>query len=196
MPLHFAPPPANGSTLVHAGLNRLSTRTSPLSGTVVDFSALQLSQPHAVYDLRVAAVVAGRGLASATQTGFRYLVTGGDVAIAAAEVHAGTDGTATLLANINYGPYVEATAQALRQVAALPSVATAPYEVRLLRSAPIYLIALWLKPDSGTGDIIYPVAPAPPGLQAGQPYAEADFIRAILPLAEKRAAESDPRRVP
>jgi hypothetical protein len=196
MPLHFAAPPANGSSLVQAGLNRLSTRTSPLSGTAVDFSALELSQPHAVYDLRVGNVVAGRGLASATQTGFRYLVTGGGEAIAAAEVQANAAGTATLLANINYGPYVEATSQALTQVAALPSVAAASYEVRLLRSAPIYLIALWLKPDSGTGDIIYPVAPAPPGLQAGQPYAEADFISAILPLAQKRAAKSDPATVP
>jgi hypothetical protein len=141
-----------------------------------------LSQPHAVYDLRIGNVVAGRGLASATQTGFRYLVTGGGEAIAAAEVQANAAGTATLLANINYGPYVEATSQALTQVAALPSVAAASYEVRLLRSAPIYLI--------------YPVAPAPPGLQAGQPYAEADFISAILPLAQKRAAKSDPATVP
>jgi hypothetical protein len=77
MPLHFAAPPANGTTLVQAGLNRLSTRTSPLSGRVVDFSTLELSQPHAVYDLRVNAVAAGGGLESATQTGFRYLVTGG-----------------------------------------------------------------------------------------------------------------------
>jgi hypothetical protein len=196
MPLHFAAPPANGSTLVQTGLNRLSTRTSPVLGTAVDFSALQLSQPHAVYDLRVGAVVAGRGLASATQTGFRYLVTGGGAAIAAAEVQADAAGTATLLANINYGPYVEATAQALTQVAALPAVGAASYEVRLLRSAPIYLIALWLKPDSGTGDIIYPVAPAPPGLEAGQPYTEAAFISAILPLAERRATKSDPTTLP
>jgi hypothetical protein len=196
MPLHFAAPPANGTTLVQAGLNRLSTRTSPLSGTVVDFSTLELAQPHAVYDLRVPDIVAGRGLASATLTGFRYLVTGGGANVAAAEVLADAAGTATLLANINYGPFVEATAQALKQVAALPSVGAASYEVRLLRCSPIYLMALWLKPDSGTGDIIYPLAPAPPGLQAGRSYSAADFISAILPLAEKRATKRDPAMVP
>ena len=196
MPLHFAAPPANGTTLVQAGLNRLSTRTSPLSGRVVDFSTLELSQPHAVYDLRVNAVAAGGGLESATQTGFRYLVTGGGATVAAAEVLSDAAGNATLLANINYGPFVEATAQALTKVAALPSAGATSYEVRLLRCAPIYLIALWLKPDSGTGDIIYPLAPTPPGLQAGQSYTAADFIGAILPLAEMRAAKRDPAMVP
>ena len=196
MPVHFAAPPANGTTLVEAGLNRLSTRPSPLSGTAVNFSALQVSQPHAVYDLRPGGIVYGGGLASATLTGFRYLVAGGGTTVAAAEVQVSSDGVATLLANINYGPYVEATAQALTQVAALPAVGAASYEVRLLRSSPIYLIALWLKPDSGTGDIIYPLAPAPPGLQAGQPYTAADFIKAILPLAQKRVEKKDPATVP
>ena len=195
MPLHFAAPPANGSSLVEAGLNRLSTRTSPLSGTV-DFRTLQVSQPHAVYDLRPGSVADGGGLASAALTGFRYLVAGDGATIAAAEVQVDSAGVATLLANINYGPYVEATAQALTRVAALPAVGAASYEVRLLRSSPIYLIALWLKPDSGTGDIIYPLAPAPPGLQAGQPYAAADFINAILPLAQKRVEKKDPASVP
>jgi hypothetical protein len=196
MPVHFAPPPANGTTLVEAGLNRVSTRTSPLSGTGVDFSTLQVSQPHAVYDLSPGGIVNGGGLASATPTGFRYLVAGGGTTVAAAEVQVNSNGVATLLANINYGPYVGATAQALTQVAALPAVGAASYEVRLLRSSPIYLMALWLKPDSGTGDIIYPLAPAPPGLQAGQPYTAADFIKAILPLAQKRVEKKDPAMVP
>ncbi len=196
MPVHFAAPPANGNTLVEAGLNRLASRRSPLSGIVVNFSALQVSQPHAVYDLRPGGVVSGGGLASATLTGFRYLVAGGGATVAAAEVQVGAAGAATRLANINYGPYVEATAQALTQVAALPAAGAASYEVRLLRSSPLYLIALWLKPDSGTGDIIYPLAPAPPGLQANQPYAAADFINAILPLAQARVEKNDPATLP
>jgi hypothetical protein len=196
MPVHFAAPPANGATLVEAGLHRLSTRTSPLSARAVDFSSLQVSQPHAVYDLRPGDVVGGSGLASATLTGFRYLVAGGGTTIAAAEVQVDTAGAARLLANINYGPYVAATAQALTEVVALPAVGATSYEVRLLRSAPLYLIALWLKPDSGTGDIIYPLAPAPPGLQAGQSYTVADFISAILPLAQKRTEQKEPAMVP
>lgn len=196
MPIHFAAPPANGTSLVQAGLKKLSTRTSPLSGRGVDFNALELSPPHAVYDLRADAVAAGGGLASATQTGFRYLVTGGGVNVAAAEVHADANRTATLLANINYGQFVEASARALTQVAALPAVGAASFEVRLLRFSAIALMALWLNADSGTGDIIYPLAPAPPGLQAGQSYSAADFMSAILPLVQRRVEKKDPAAVP
>ena len=116
MPLHFATEPTNGTSLVLQGLNKLSTRVSHLSGRAVDFTALHVQQPQAVYDLRADAVASGGGLASASLTSFRYLVEGGGANIAAAEVLADATGTATLLANINYGPFVEATARALSQV--------------------------------------------------------------------------------
>jgi hypothetical protein len=196
MPLRYAAEPANGTDLVRAGLNRLSTRTSHLTGRGVDVNALQVTKPHAVYDLRADAVANGGGLESAVFSGFRYLVGDGDTAVAAAEVQADTAGNATLLANLNYGPFVAATAQALPKVAALAPVSAGSYEVRALRFAAIGLMALWLKPDSGGADIIYPLAPAPPGLQADEPYTADDFFRAVRPLAQKRAAESGRTTVP
>jgi hypothetical protein len=192
MPLHFAAEPTNGSSLVHRGLGQVATRTSPLSERGVDFAALQLSPPHAVYDLRADAVAKGGGLASATATGFRYLISGGGVNMAAGEVHTDATGAATLLANINYGPYVEATAKALTQVANLPAVSAGSFEVRLLRFSAIALLALWLKPDSGGADILYPLDPAPAPLQAESAYSAADFFKAILPLAQKRAEKKGP----
>jgi hypothetical protein len=65
-------------------------------------------------------------------------------------------------------------------------VGAASYEVRLLRFSAIALMALWLKPDSGAADIIYPLAPAPDGLQAERAYAVDEFLAAIVPLAQKR----------
>ena len=194
MTLHFATEPTNGSALVQQGMHKLSKRPNPLSGRAVDFSALAVQPPHAVYDLRADAVAGG--LESATASGFRYLVEGNGTNIAAAEVHAEATGTATLLANINFGPFVDATAKALAQVATLPSVQAGSYEVRLLRFSAIALMALWLKPDAGGADIIFPLAPAPDGLHAGQSYSEADFLKAILPLAQKRASKKGQATVP
>jgi len=194
MTLHFATEPRNGSALVQQGMHKLSKRPNPLSGRAVDFSALAVQPPHAVYDLRADAVAGG--LESATASGFRYLVEGNGTNIAAAEVHAEATGTATLLANINFGPFVDATAKALAQVATLPAVQASSYEVRLLRFSAIALMALWLKPDAGGADIIFPLAPAPDGLHAGQSYSEADFLKAILPLAQKRASKKGQATVP
>lgn len=186
MPLHFATEPKNGTALVQNALNKLATRPSPLSGRALDFNALQVQPPHAVYDLRADAIANGGGLASAKASGFRYLVETGGANIAAAEVLADAGGNATLLANVNYGPYVEATARALAQVATLSAVGAGSYEVRLLRFSAIALMALWLKPDSGGADIIYPLAPAPDGLQAERAYSVDEFLQAIVPLAQKR----------
>jgi hypothetical protein len=192
MPLHFAAEPLNGSALVHKGLGKVATRTSPLSARGVDLTTLQLSPPHAVYDLRADVVARGGGLESATATGFRYLVHAGGVNIAAGEVLTDSSGAATLLANINYGPFVEATAQGLTEVAKLPAVGAGSFEVRLLRFSAIALVALWLKSDSGGADIVYPLAPAPPSLEAGSPYTAGDFFHVIRPLAKIRAEKRGP----
>lgn len=196
MPIHFAAEPANGSALVRHQLERAHTRPSPLTAKAVELSALQINPPHAVYDLRADEIASGRGIASAKHTGYRYLVTAAGANIAGAEVHVDGSGAASLVANINYGPYVEATAHALTQAGALPSVAAGSYEARLLRFSAINLMALWLKPDSGGADIFYPLAPAPVGVNANQPYTEADFLAAIRPLAERRASKQDKASVP
>jgi hypothetical protein len=196
MAIHYASEPANGSTLVRASLEKVTTRPSPLSGQGVEFNALQLSAPHAVYDLRADKVAGGGGLSSAAHTGFRYLVSGNGKHVAAAEVLADEGGAAKLVANINYGQFVEASANGLTQAAALPAVAAGSYEGRLLRFAAIGLMALWLKPDGGGADIFYPLAPAPAGLQAGRTYSEAELFAAIRPLAEKRAEKTEKGSVP
>jgi hypothetical protein len=190
MPLHFATEPKNGTALVQKALGKLATRPSPLSERAVDFNALQVQQPHAVYDLRADAIAHGDGLASAKASGFRYLIGTVGTTVAAAEVLADANGNATLLANVNHGPYVEATARALAQVATLSAVGAGSYEVRLLRFSAIGLMALWLKPDAGGADIIYPLAPAPDGLQAERAYPVDEFLQAIVPLAQKRVGAS------
>jgi hypothetical protein len=196
MAIHYAKEPANGSTLVRAGLEKVSTRPSPLTATGVDLKGLELSEPHGVYDLRADAVAGGKGLESARHTGYRYLVSGGGRHVAGAEVQVDQNGVANLLANINYGPFVQATADALTKAGALTAVAAGNYEARVLRFAAVGVMALWLRPDAGGADILYPIAPTPPGVEAERPYSEADFFKAIRPLAERRAAKKDPASVP
>jgi hypothetical protein len=201
MAIHYATEPANGSTLVRSGLEKASTRPSPLTGQTVDAKAadaktLELSEPHRVYDLRADLIASGKGLESATHTGYRYLVTRAGKHLAGAEVHVDATGAAKLLANINYGPYVQATADAIEKAGALPDVAKGNYEARVLRFAAIGVMALWLKPDAGGADILYPLAPTPAGIDAEKPYSEAEFLAAIRPLAERRATKKDPASVP
>jgi hypothetical protein len=196
MPIRFAPEPRNASSIVRAGLDRLAVRESPLKIPQEAFSTLAMDSFHAVYDLRADEVAKGGGLETAHPTGFRYLVRSANAAIAAAEVHTDASGQASLLANLNYGPYVDATARAFNDLTATEPVRSGSYEARLLRFSAIYLVAIWLKADPPGSDIIYPLAPAPADLQAGRAYSVADFLRAIRPIAQKRTAATGKDPVP
>ncbi len=196
MPIRFASEPQNGSLIVRAGLDRLAARGSPLKLSKEAFGTLTLESSHGVYDLRADEISKGGGLETAHPTGFRYLIKAAGAPVAAAEVQADASGKASLLANLNYGPYVAATAQAFDNLPTLSSVPAGSYEARLLRFSAIYLMAIWLKADTGGADAIYPLAPAPGGLQAGKLYAVADFLNAIRPLAAKRTEKTSSSPVP
>jgi len=157
-----------------------------------EISTLNASRPHAVYDLRADEIARGGGLDTAHLTGFRYLIGAPNAELAAAEVHTDSEGTASLLANINYGPFVEATARALNELTSVEQVVAGSYEVRLLRFSAAAVMALWLKSDPGGTDLIYPLPPVPAPLRARQLYSVPDFLQAIRPIAETRTATQGP----
>lgn len=192
MSLRFAAAPKNGSELVLEGLTKLLRRPQAPPGAIraLTVQNSKITPPHAIYDLRADEIAKGAGLESARLTGYQYLVSDAAGPVATAEVHADATGTAQLLATLNFGPYVQAMAGALAKVMTLDDVAKGSYEARGLRFSAIWLMALWLKADSGGHDFVYPLAPAPSGVQAERLYAPKEFLAAILPMAKRRAAST------
>jgi hypothetical protein len=186
MPIRFSPELKNGTEIVQKGLDRLASRENPLKLKRRALKNVSIETVHAVYDLRADEISMGGGLETAHLAGFRYLIKIAGSPVAAAEVHFDSSGNTILLANLNYGPYVKATAQAFDNLPSLESVHAGSYEARLLRFSAIYLMAIWLKADTGGIDMIYPLAPAPNVLQAEKSYAVDNFLNAIRPLAQKR----------
>jgi hypothetical protein len=180
MALRFAAEPKNGTTLVQNSLQRLAKAKNPLSERGLTAGSLAVQPPHAVYDLRADEVAAGKGLAAAHPAGFRYLIGPQEAPVAAAEVIADASSTAKLVTNVNYGPFVAASAHALQKAGKLSEAHAGNYEVRLLRFTAIAALALWLKSDAGGADILYPLAPVPAPLQAEKPYTEQEFLAAIM----------------
>jgi hypothetical protein len=195
MALRFAVEPQNGKALVQAGLTRVLRRPQapPAAMRAATLANMQVQPPHAIYDLRADEIAAGGGLETARRTGFRYLVESAQATVAAAEVNTDASGAASLLAHVNFGPYVEATARALTVLPTLGQVSAATFEARLLRFAAVGVMAIWLKPDAAGQDLIYPLAPTPKGLQAEVLCSPADFLAAVRPLAQKRATAPGPK---
>src|SRR5262249_9211123 len=76
---------------------------------------------------------------------------------------------------INYGPFVHGTAEALRSAALTTDT---DVEVRLLHIPALYLIALWLHREGQPATLV-PAAPTPPGVDANRSY-ESDMLLRLL----------------
>lgn len=152
--------------------------------------ALALDQPHQVLNLGLSDLVAGRGLDAAKPSGWRYLVTEGGNAVAAAEAVPSEGGGGHVFSAFNQGPFVAATAQALQRAAALPEVAGGSYEARVLHVPALHAMALWLHPQQGGGDLVIPLAPSPVAAPAGQPVAAAEYLRELAAKAASVGAQS------
>jgi hypothetical protein len=180
MPVVHRDPPAAASDAVHAALAHFATvppeQLHALAGAAP--GDLAQSVPHEVFTLGLDDLRAGRSMAGARSTGWRYLLREGDQVVASAE----TAGTA--FSHFNRGPFVASTAAALQAAEAAPQAQARSYDLRLLHVPALYTMALWLHADGGD-DVLVPLDPAPPGIDANHPY-PADELLGIL---AQRAAQ-------
>jgi hypothetical protein len=123
--------------------------------------------------------------------GWRFLIRTGDRALAAAETRLTPDGWT--FAHFFEGPYIASTERALRQAETL----TQAYQPRLLSIPSLYMLTLWLHGDltaDGStgglqaGDLLVPLAPAPPGIASHLPHRVAE----LLPLLTHRVTPAAP----
>jgi hypothetical protein len=160
-----------------AGRPQYTTRALGMGGP----PSVALSAPHDVYTLGLDQLAGGAALGDARPVGRRFLVMDADDAIASAEVAPGGGGFQS-----NEGPFVVATAAAIRDAESDPELADGLYELRLLRIPAIYLVALWLKDDHGDADVLIPLSPAPAALETGRRYRPAELLPELRGLASEQ----------
>lgn len=195
MAMYFSSSPKNGEQLVQNGLVRVVARglAAPAHLRQINLNSAKIRDAHAVYDLGLDAIRAGADLTATKRSAVRYIVDDANKPIVAAEVLVDGNERATLLANLNSGPFVASSAQALSDLARSAEVKAGSFEVRLLRVAPLAVMAVWLKSDTAEPDIIYPIVPAPSYLKAGRLYSASDFLAALRPAAAARLAVANPK---
>ncbi|EME99141.1 hypothetical protein J7W19_04135 [Streptomyces mobaraensis NBRC 13819 = DSM 40847] len=178
MPLHIPPAPAPALRSVRTALGSPTavreTRTPSLKAAQ---GALSCELPLPVHVLEQHAPA---GATPRTRlTGWRFLIKEDERAIAAGEARPTADGWT--FSHFFEGPYVLSTELALRQAESLST----PYQPRLLTVPGLYMLTLWLHGDvtadaeSGLpapGDLLVPLAPAPPGIAAHRPHRFADLL--------------------
>ncbi|WP_327090201.1 hypothetical protein OIE66_06150 [Nonomuraea sp. NBC_01738] len=185
MPLNMPVPPSGIPETVRAKLHSLAgeSRFSTKALRLAEQDQLEVTTPHQVFTLGLDAIESGAGLEAAQPVGWRYLITGGGEVIASAETAQAADGSPEP-AQFTEGPFVGATATAVRAARALPQLAKGAFELRLLRIPALYLMALWL--HSPAADLLVPLAPSPIGKE-GQIVPPAQLFGDLARQAEARS---------
>ncbi len=193
MPLLTEKPPKGFEKVLDASVAELVGHGAVPLGTR---ERAAVSAPVRVHHLGADAVAAGKGLAAAQPTGWlATLTTDGEVrgTIELTPPKPGRKGAGPpaglSFAGFATGPLHRGLAAAIAEAA--KTAGQSKVEVSVVRAPALYLLALWLRDE--TGDRLVPIAPSPPPLRAGEAY-PADRALAMLAEAAKVVLEGDETR--
>ncbi len=199
MALQYLSPPEESTYLAQTGLRQMAEFAQ--QARITDLMELgageaELSAPHAVHLVGLDDLTARRPVHDLPVTGWRYLALVGSRAVASSEVLTGTGGRPAMLEQVNMGPYVEATAQALAELAEAADLQAGSFEVHMLKIPALCALVLWLSEADGERNLFVPLPPAPDFLQAGRVYHEAELLDSCEGAARRRLEFGDPGQGP
>jgi hypothetical protein len=155
-----------------------------LAGSSPD--ALDIEAPHPVYVLGLDQVLAGAELAKAVPVGWRYLLRQGNGEVVAAAQTLTDAGGQAAFASFNSGPYVASTSQALDTATEYADGGAGggeAWEPRVLHVPALHAMGLWLHTEAETTDVVLPLPPVPPGIDADRRYTVPEYLAALQDIA-------------
>jgi|SRR5215218_7718851 len=201
MPLKILNPPTEVSRVVSKNIEAYFDRGRARGGG--EALGRELTTPHQVFTLGLddltrapsslasteAVADASRAsvLDAARPTGWRYLVQEQGRATASAET-VDVGGGRNEFSHFNEGRFVASSAAALETVKRLADAQSAELELRMLHIPALYMLAFWLHDEDTRNDLLVPLYPAPPGVEAYRPYPASE----LLDLLRTKASELIP----
>jgi hypothetical protein len=191
MPLHQPDPPTGVADTVRSTVRQFAGSDHHALKALRSAAPahVDVTTPHQVFTMNMDDLASGAGLEKARPVGWRHLVEENGKTIASSETIIAQDGKTQVPSHITEGPFDSATAEAVAAAQALPQVAAADYELRLLRIPALYFMALWL--HSSATDLLVPLAPSPIG-QEGQVVPAAAVLSELSQRASARSGPSGP----
>jgi hypothetical protein len=184
MGLQVPEPPKQGMDIVRDALSSAVNQPGVAASALAEVATETLSTaaPHQIYSVSIRDVAEGHLLSCVQLKGWRYLVFSQDQPVVAADLQVRGDQTLNF-SNVNRGPFVESTLDAVRFAENLDVVQTQDFELRVLEISSLYLVALWLH---GKEDLLIPLDPPPDEVEALTVYSEDEFIQLLRGAAETR----------
>ena len=180
MAITFPAPPSFDQKILGQRLAQIAS--SPLSGdrgqiVGVSVDRLSYTAPHQNWYSPLDAILAGRLLADAMPTSWRYLLCEGDRGIGEIEVAMRDRSDPSVV--IHEGSAAQLSIEALNFSELIPEVVSQDFEARFLKVPALDFTAVWLHRDRH--DLIVPVTGCGDTLLSRRAYAEPEVIKALLP---------------
>ena len=193
MPVTFQQPSPQVAEQTRSALQNMAQqkqfRIAPLA--TASPSQINLTSPHAVYNIDLEDIVSNKPLSAARFTAWRFIVGANPDRPAAAEMTGDVQGTTATFSSVNDGPFVAGTIAALQSLAADPAFARADWEGRLLRIPALFVMAVWAHDKTTGEDMLRPIAPAPSFLDVNKTYTWPQFREALAGPARAKLSSDD-----
>ncbi len=203
MPLEITQPPSQSLESLSTTLPRLAARAgvarqAPLITRVLEMATQHPSALHVtpvapvlsspVYVLGLDTIAARRGLSAARLMAWTHLLPSAGTEVVSADVKADTHE----FLGLTEGPHPNVFVQQVQTLQTSSEVEGHSYQLAQLRVPALHVTAVWLRDKEGTSDVLIPLAPTPPELEAARRYSADQFEAALQGRAQTVLAETDP----
>jgi hypothetical protein len=205
MAINIPPPPAASIAALRTALTsmikgpavaHIAPRLAAAMTARAAVPALTPTLSYRVYTLGLSDLsdAAANRLSAAKTSVWRHtLVSSGEVITG--DVSADETGANQQFAALSASSSAAAVQSAIQSVSQDSSIAASSYDLSLLQISALGVRAVWLHDATGkAADILVPVAPVRPELDAGHHYSIADFAAALKDAAAKILANDDSRK--
>jgi hypothetical protein len=190
MPIDIANPPIAAYEAVRATIMRMAERAAFRTPRLrrARPEDLAISVPHQAAFIPLDGIKRDMALRdAAVLKGWRFLILDRDSVAAAANAVESDDGGYSF-SQLNEGPFVDGTEQAILLAEGDSSVQGGEFEPLLLLIPGLQVVALWLRDRVGDADLVVPIRPVPSQLAGMTLLPAAQFCNVLLHLAGRRPA--------
>jgi len=180
MPIRLVPENPEAAEELRRGLGAFSDRARGARELSDRAVFPKLNRLHPVFTVALEDIAEGRLLDAVCQVGWRGFATEGEGAGRTAEISWDDDDPIHAFGGVTEGGFVEQTLAALEDRRGREAADRAECTWQILRIPGLHVFAVWLHTDSEDTDLLVPLGPTAPPLEAGRAYSAEEFGRALI----------------
>lgn len=192
MAIRFSQPPAGSLRALDQGVRKVALVDKSFGLKVRARARAALKEgvppdrmPHQIFTIGLDDLAAGAKRANLKLIGHRYILDPSADGGSAGEVYCDEKGKNHAFADVNFGPFTQATLQAVDALSRHPSTQADNFEFAVIRIPALYVFAAWLRHTNPAKDLVVKVDPDKPSSARAKVLRLDDFLSSLQKEAKK-----------